>query len=186
MDKLQFFHQRFIDHQRHLNIHCYQVRRHHLLQIFKWKKLTCKKCKNVKKKGEVNLPRSCPSQPQPLPHPLQAEHPTSATSQADDLWLERRLWRQNCATLNKRTGCDEGIDTKNTKKYKNTKRQRDKKTKKMSKRQNRQKLPKREFNIVTSGQFCTLAMFSFCTLILTGTMPSEKDTQSHPTNCYTN
>ena len=50
-------------------------------------------------------------------------------------------------------------------KYIKTKRQKDRKTK-----DKRQK-PKREFNIVTSGQFCTFAMFvflycSFCELFL--------------------
>ena len=48
-------------------------------------------------------------------------------------------------------------------KDKKTKRQKDKKTKKNKKGKNTKKIkrqrPNREFNIATSGQFCTLAMF---------------------------
>ena len=40
----------------------------------------------------------------------------------------------------------------------NTKRKHDKKAERQKDKRQR---PKREFNIVTSGQFCTLAMFSF-------------------------
>ena len=44
---------------------------------------------NCPKKGEADLPRSCPAQQKPLPHPLQAASPASAPSQADDMRLER-------------------------------------------------------------------------------------------------
>ena len=43
---------------------------------------------------------------------------------------------------------------------KKTKRQKDKKDKKTNRQKDKSQTPKREFNIVTSGQFCTLAMFS--------------------------
>ena len=71
------------------------------------------------------------------------------------LWEEKKTKRQK----DKKT---------KRQRYKKTKRLRDKKTKRQKKTTKRQKdkktkrqRPKREFNIVTSGQFRTLAMFAF-------------------------
>ena len=65
---------------------------------------------------------------------------------------KRQKYKKDTMTKNdKKTKWQKAKKTKKTKKTQKTKRQKDKKTKRHR--------PKREFNIVKSGQFRTLAMF---------------------------